>query len=215
MRLSTFSSIALLFIFVFAAQTTFAQTPDEEPPAVETICDPLKSATPGLYGLCVAYCEAQDCHDDPVDLAECQAENPNDPWGTQGCSCSRVLDNYNAKRQAGDPEMPCIKTECPCFDADLLAAEVIDIGVCLDTNTATREQTLVNGVDDLACPAVAQAFTNFDNSGAPTAVVCQAFARDRDPGSGICVTTLNTIQSGLTDAEFMACQDLIRARCAP
>ena len=31
-----------------------AQTPDGETPAVEDVCDPVKDATPGLYGLCIA-----------------------------------------------------------------------------------------------------------------------------------------------------------------
>ena len=40
-----------------------AQTPDGLPPANEGVCDSLQMAKPGLYGLCVAYCEALDCPD--------------------------------------------------------------------------------------------------------------------------------------------------------
>ncbi len=39
-----------------------ASTPDGETPANEGVCDVLKmdGIHQGLYGLCVAYCEAQD-----------------------------------------------------------------------------------------------------------------------------------------------------------
>ena len=40
-----------------------AQTPDGETPSMEGVCDSLFDASPGLYGLCVAYCEAQDLND--------------------------------------------------------------------------------------------------------------------------------------------------------
>jgi hypothetical protein len=38
---------------------SLAQTADGETPAEEPVCDDLNGA---LYGLCVAYCEAMDCH---------------------------------------------------------------------------------------------------------------------------------------------------------
>ena len=37
-----------------------AKTPDGSTPAIETVCNQFKDDIPGLYGLCVAYCEAQD-----------------------------------------------------------------------------------------------------------------------------------------------------------
>ena len=37
-------------------------TPDESPPAEETVCDDLIGAA---YGLCVAFCEANDCDQFP------------------------------------------------------------------------------------------------------------------------------------------------------
>ena len=87
-----------------------AQTPDGETPANEGVCDELLGATPGLYGLCVAYCEAQDCDDfDMAKAAQCKAANP------------RILDNYNTKKQAGDPDMPCVQPVCPCFTPEDLA----------------------------------------------------------------------------------------------
>ena len=40
-----------------------ALTPDGETLANEGVCDVLQGGSPGLYGLCVAYCEAQDLDD--------------------------------------------------------------------------------------------------------------------------------------------------------
>ncbi|MBW2253480.1 MAG: hypothetical protein JRI25_02635 [Deltaproteobacteria bacterium] len=81
-----------------------AQTPDGDTPAVEQICDPLKGGTPGLYGLCVAYCEAQDAD-------TCTEEDE-----FAGCRPPprRILENYERKMGEGDPPMPCVGTPCPC-----------------------------------------------------------------------------------------------------
>jgi hypothetical protein len=40
-------------------------TPDEQPPAEEAICDPAADLKGAAYGLCVAYCEANDCETQP------------------------------------------------------------------------------------------------------------------------------------------------------
>lgn len=85
-----------------------AQTPDGVPPANEGVCDDLIGATPGLYGLCVAYCEAQDCTDDDPVSAQCRIPNP------------AILANYNKKKRVGDPDMPCVKKPCPCWTEDEL-----------------------------------------------------------------------------------------------
>jgi hypothetical protein len=70
-------------------------------PAKENVCDPLKArgVTKGLYGLCVAYCEAE-------------------------AHSAAVLDNFNRRRTANDPEMPCAAAPvtCPCWTQEMLAA---------------------------------------------------------------------------------------------
>ena len=43
---------------LLAASTAMAAQPNEG------VCDELIDATPGLYGLCIAFCEAQDCQPD-------------------------------------------------------------------------------------------------------------------------------------------------------
>ena len=53
------------FLLLLVTGTATGQTPDGDTPANEGVCDELIGATPGLYGLCVAFCEAQDCEPDP------------------------------------------------------------------------------------------------------------------------------------------------------
>ena len=100
------------FVFVLGlllvCGTAFAQTPDEETPANEGVCDVLIGGTPGLYGLCVAYCEAMDCHLDGDGLPQCKNAN------------ATILKNYDRKKQPGDPDMPCLLPDCPCFTQEEL-----------------------------------------------------------------------------------------------
>lgn len=113
--------IALLTALLAPAAVQ-AQTPDGTTPAEEAVCDVLHDATPGLYGLCVAYCEAQDC--DSVGQAlsgQCQTPNPV------------LLDLFERKRRSGDPAMPCVSVStppppCRCFGYEDLAA--LDVDVC-------------------------------------------------------------------------------------
>ncbi len=111
--------IAVTFALIASVPAT-AQTPDGETPAVETICDELIGYTPGLYGLCVAYCEAHDAHmllpsGNPAEL-----DVPN----------RMILEIYNKKMTPDDPPMPCLKPDespdepqviCPCWSADELS----------------------------------------------------------------------------------------------
>jgi hypothetical protein len=100
---------------VLVSPVAYGQTPDEETPAEESVCDAagLRWSTPGLYGLCVAYCEAHDAElispaGDPAEL-----NTPN----------REILERYNEKKQPGDPDMPCVQAgPCPCFTAAQLNA---------------------------------------------------------------------------------------------
>lgn len=93
---------ALGFVFSMAfgliSGPVTATTPDGETPANEGICDSLQGGTGGLYGLCIAYCEAQDL--DNFD------KNP---------PSAKILANYNKKKQVGDPDMPCTSPNFGCF----------------------------------------------------------------------------------------------------
>ena len=96
---------ALLTGLTMMSGSAVAQTPDGETPANEGVCNMLQGGTPGLYGLCVAYCEAQD-------LDSFDKEPPN----------TKILANYRKKMQAGDPDMPCVKVPCPCWTNEEMAS---------------------------------------------------------------------------------------------
>lgn len=63
-------------------------TPDEQPPAEEQVCDPAAGLKGAAYGLCVAYCEANDCETQPDKHA-----------------CTVLLNNF--ERITGDSSVPC------------------------------------------------------------------------------------------------------------
>ena len=99
-------------------------TPDGETPAEEMTCDDLKNGTPGLYGLCIAFCEAHDCdpeylEDGTLDFSHCKKND------------GKLLYKYRDKMREGDPDMPCLPSEtgsggptppgvvtCPCWNQD-------------------------------------------------------------------------------------------------
>jgi hypothetical protein len=134
--MTKFSTICLSLsiatsLVLFGAMPAVASTPDGETPHEESICDDLHDATPGLYGLCVAYCEAQDCDFEDAVSGQCAAPNP------------KLLDIYERKRADEDPAMPCVLSEdenlCPCFGSEdlsaleLVSCDEIDFGFALDT----------------------------------------------------------------------------------
>ena len=63
-------------------------TPDEQPPAEEQVCDPAADLKGAAYGLCVAYCEANDCETQPDKNA-----------------CTVLRNNF--ERITGDSSIPC------------------------------------------------------------------------------------------------------------
>jgi hypothetical protein len=77
----------MLAVLAFAPMS-LAQTADGLTPAEEPVCDDLNGA---LYGLCVAYCEAMDCH-------------LGDQFALDR-ACERVLTNYMTHSKGDMP--PC------------------------------------------------------------------------------------------------------------
>ena len=67
-------------------------TPDDQPPAEETICDPNAGLRGAAYGICVAYCEANDCELDPEQHA-----------------CEVLLNNFYKQTRRTDP--PCVTVQ--------------------------------------------------------------------------------------------------------
>lgn len=113
------SALFMMFVFFSSITAVSAATPDGQTPAGEEACDIFQDATPGLYGLCVAYCEAQDCNDEEVRAGQCAPPNP------------KILENFNRRKGPADPDMPCLPpalADCPCFDADDI--DVLDGGDC-------------------------------------------------------------------------------------
>lgn len=114
-----------------------AKTPEGETPAQSGLCDVLKQdgVTKGLYGVCVALCEAQGYAGGPPTKE----------------SHRRLLDNYDKLRKPGDRDLPCappsLKSEpdpappppppvvqvCPCWTP--AEADAVD-GVLSDGSTA-------------------------------------------------------------------------------
>jgi hypothetical protein len=114
-----------------------AQTPDGKTPAEETVCNVLIGATPGLYGLCVAYCEAHDADilSPSGDPAELNVPNRN------------ILQNYNEKKTEFDPPMPCVQPGgCSCWTADqlsMLLPPSMNIDVKYSPNACRNTETFV------------------------------------------------------------------------
>lgn len=136
---SKFASLFLMAGLVIAAPV-IAETPDGTTPANEGVCDVLKTnATPGLYGLCVAYCEAQD-----LDIVG-DKETPN----------NKIMANYNKKKQAGDPAMPCLKVPCPCWtEAELANVNNSDIAKMLCSKNDANTSATIRNLSPLQFAAV-------------------------------------------------------------
>lgn len=113
--------------------------------ANEGVCDVLHGTTKGLYGLCVAFCEAQDC-------TPTFDETTGELTFPKHCppSSPKTLAKYNSRKLDGDPDMPCINVEpggCPCWteaEIDLVADG--DLRFCQDAPTLT----ILQGEDAVA-----------------------------------------------------------------
>jgi hypothetical protein len=133
---------------IVASSTAYAQgTPDGETPANQGVCDELIGATPGLYGLCVGFCEAQDCE---VTLNEATGELSFDA----NCkpSSTKLLQNYNKRANDGDPTMPCVNVtegECLCWsEAELDALDGTYRSSCLQLSASESTLLSTNGPDN-------------------------------------------------------------------
>lgn len=119
---------AVALLASMAMNTAMAATPDGTTPANEGVCNGLQVAgvTPSLYGLCVAYCEAQD-------LDTFDKEPPS----------TKILDNYNKRKQASDPAMPCVKPTCPCWSGAEIASISAD-GVAAACLSGTNKLSIID-----------------------------------------------------------------------
>jgi len=138
MKTRSFLGPLCISLAIFALPAA-AQTPDGLTPAVEgpSMCDPLASATPGLQGLCVAMCEAQDC--------EATMDDQGNVSFSPSCKSSarQILANYDKLATPVDPPMPCVKVACPCWASD----EIENIADQNDVCVGGREWAMLYGSD--------------------------------------------------------------------
>ena len=189
---------AALFAVVFATfgMPANAQTPDGQTPAEESVCDVLSDATPGLQGLCNAFCEAQD-----ADIGYISGDI------LAKASHARLLANYNKKKQAGDPDMPCLRSACPCFDSQ----DIVDIGaefklaICVYSESGTGSGFYRNTkVKEKLCNSEASITENKDGT-------YSCFYADQVPGTDprTCVVRRTATVDDLTAEQAAACHQAI------
>lgn len=160
-----------------ASIPALAQTPDGQPPSVETVCD---GQTGAAYGLCNAYCEAMDC-DSPDPQASATA-------------CGRVRTNYT--RITGQP-LPCDVT-CPCGASLSLFADIeagsVQIQQCLQndapstTSVTTPAGSFVIVNQSAAPPFCSVDLEQFVQITPAEAAVCQFVLRQAAARQGVACT---------------------------
>jgi hypothetical protein len=160
-----FSILGLLFASLsMVGAVATASTSDGQTPAEETVCDPLMAddVSQGLYGLCLAFCEAQDIANEelPITDGEFAILQDTPPSGS-------ILASYNQIKTATDPDMPCIVVDstCPCWTDEELAA--IDGTAPDGTNMADTLCTLLTDSTGIVDSATA---IEVDNTVSPQEV---------------------------------------------
>ena len=144
--------LAVLMTVPAAAQQALQfGTPDNEPPAVESVCSGQSGAA---FGLCNAYCEAMDC-----DSADAEASEQ---------ACEKVRNSFE---NLTGQELPC-NLDCPCADAQPAWKELIEnpdsITDCSEVGSGTGQffgiAVQSSEVDDIP----------FAGDGVPNETVCGA-----------------------------------------
>ncbi len=155
--------------------------------ANEGVCNELLDATPGLYGLCVAFCEAQDLPPD-----------------------SRLMDVYERIRRDDDPDMPCV---CPCWSREELESIIPNPETeswnqrCRTGDDAPTEIDSIERIEGLSCRGghpchVAIAVARSDRT-------LECIYRQVGVGETPDVTR---VLIGIDEAAYAICRDQIRDR---
>lgn len=179
--------LVFVLCLIVLSSFAFAETLDGQTPAEETICDVLHDATPGLYGLCVAYCSAHD-----ADIALISGEILN----TENAN-TKILENYRKKMQPGDPDMPCVASPCPCYSAADLAA----IGSYKESCDSGTYNMNLRGIDEKGC----KDFAALNDS------ICAYY--NSSPDLGYCDAE-KSIKEKLTKEEYFLCREMLEAEIA-
>jgi hypothetical protein len=149
-------------------------TPDGLTPANEGVCDALQgAATPSLYGLCVAFCEAQDHFSEVYPVTEEELAN----YLATTDRANKIFEKYNARKTEFDPDMPCVVIEqdssCPCWTEQ-------ELDLYTDSTDILRENRFLIQIRESLAPP--DAFTVLGINGGKQ--VCRATVYSSDPVIG-------------------------------
>jgi hypothetical protein len=150
-------AIAVAVLLLAAALQTSAKTPDGMPPSEEAVCSDLRGAA---FGLCNAYCEAQDCDVHPRPSCPMLRRNFARLTGSLAFPCDAFCGDgsVNQRLEDCDPpgsgcpdgrtcQMDCTCPEPACGDGILDSGEDCDPpGEACPSATARTCQ------DDCTCP---------------------------------------------------------------
>jgi hypothetical protein len=146
-----------LFVTAVAWRTSSAKTPDGMPPSQEQVCSGLQGAA---FGLCNAYCEAQDCDVHPRPSCAALRRNFARLTGSPVLPCDAVCGDgtVNQRTEECDPpgsacadervcQMDCTCPEPVCGDGILDSGEQCDPPGAPCPNDPNRSCR-----DDCTCP---------------------------------------------------------------
>lgn len=190
-----------------------AQTPDGETPANEGVCDELVGKTPGLYGLCVAFCEAQDADAtfDPATgvVTFSDDSRPSNP---------KLLDVYNRKMNDGDPTMPCVNVVedeyvCPCWtEGEINSLASVQSDFCGYTTTPSGSQlTILTGSGAYGPERASAGIAGSGGFGGGGYSTCSIRYYDSDSNTNIIRGQI--LSFAPPDESLLQCQASIEAQC--
>jgi hypothetical protein len=165
------------------------------------VCGALIGATPGLYGLCTAYCQASE-----LPRAMAKANGRPELLAELAANKDRVLQRYNAARRAGDPEMPCIQQNaCPCWGSEQTSSSF-----WMDRSHAPQ----CNFVD--AAPLAISSLSAGSVAGGDAAMLL-AYANS-DMGTRSCyfsdIQTGTTTMQSISDRDVHVCATQVASTCS-
>ena len=143
--LSTLITLSVTCLIMTSSMNVSAKGKPETPAntqatAKKQVCDVVKGGTPGLYGLCVSYCVAQDL---PHELPTAESIAALTP------PARSILTNYNNKKKDTDPAMPCLAAASEPKDEPVVVnnclawtnAELASIGATAGSTTYNDKGT--------------------------------------------------------------------------
>jgi len=174
--------------------------------ARDSVCEEVRNNTPGLYGLCIAFCEAHGCTVTEVEDGTCKP------------SSSKILANYNKKKEEWEPDMPCYRSPCPCFDREDLELIVGTVGFPCTRRTwdegddiKVRSAPICDPGDDFATYnlAFASEFVQLEEPGS----TCFYTRIEQVGDECVRVGDFPTAPDDITGEEAQACYDILEQFC--